>query len=42
MAVTSTPSARHPASAVAAHVFGVSVVGELPAQSVAIRDTSTW
>jgi hypothetical protein len=40
--VTTAPSAGHRTTSVAAHVFTVSVVRELPAQSVAIRDTSTW
>jgi hypothetical protein len=42
MIVTTAPSAGHRASSVAAHVFGVSVVRELPAQFVAIGDRSTW
>jgi hypothetical protein len=42
MTVITTPSARHRTTPVAAHVFTMPVVRELPAQSVAIRDTSAW
>ena len=42
MTVATTPSARQRTSPVAAHVFTIPVVRELPAQPVAIHDTSTW
>jgi hypothetical protein len=42
MTVNITPSARHRTIPVAAHVFMIPVVRELPAEFVAINDTSTW
>jgi hypothetical protein len=42
MTVITTPSARHRTTPVAAHVFTTPVVRELPSQTVAIRDPSTW
>jgi hypothetical protein len=42
MTVITSPSARHRTAPVAAHVFTMPVVRELPGQSVAIRETCTW
>jgi hypothetical protein len=42
MTITAIPSSRSRTTVIAAHVFQVPVVRELPPRLVAIRDTSTW